>query len=414
MKKSIYLFFLCSIFFLCGVIFLNKTGRGQAKNFMRENREALEVYIGGVYERGVLLKRMMLNQYQQSEYEKGLSLAGKVLSICAYLDAYGDSLPLAGEDSGMASLASYMIGKYSVDKNVKQNTGSPYGETYFEEEKEEEEEEEKEPELSEEEKAKADNLKKIEKLKSTLNREYLIKNFYIKDSATSIDPKVFQVKKLLEKDVTMKKRKKPQILIYHTHGGSESFVDSEPGKKSDSVIGVGTYLAKLLEKQYGYQVIHDKTEFDKIDGKIDRSKAYTVALEKIEKTLEENPSIEVVIDLHRDGVGNKVQRTTTINGKRTAQLMLFNGLSRNSAGDIAYLKNDNLQANLAFSLQLKLAAMEKYPTFTKPIYLRDYRYNLHVKEKALLVELGNENNTLQEALNAMEPFAEILNQVLSG
>ena len=80
-----------------------------------------------------------------------------------------------------------------------------------------------------------------------------------------------------------------------------------------------------------------------------------------QKTLEEYPSIQVVIDLHRDGVGNSVQRLTTIDGKRTAQVMFFNGLSRNASGNIDYLYNKNLQSNLAFSLQMKLKCMENYP-----------------------------------------------------
>jgi stage II sporulation protein P len=58
--------------------------------------------------------------------------------------------------------------------------------------------------------------------------------------------------------------------------------------------------------------------------------------------------------------------------------------------------------------------MELYPGLAKPVYLKSYRYNLHVRKKSLLIELGNENNTLQEAKNAMEPLAKVLDQVLSG
>ena len=210
----------------------------------------------------------------------------------------------------------------------------------------------------------------------------------------------------------MKKTSEPQIYIFHTHGASEHFIDSKPGDKSESVVGVGTYLADILEKKYGYQVIHDETEYDRINGKIDRNKAYNKAATGLKKALKENPSIQVVIDLHRDGVG-KVHRLTTINGKKTAQVMFFNGLSRNRKGDIRYLKNDNLQANLSFSLQMKMKCMELYPNLAKPVYLKSYRYNLHMRKRSLLIELGNENNTLAEAKNAMGPLAKVLNQVLS-
>ena len=258
-----------------------------------------------------------------------------------------------------------------------------------------------------------DNRKKIQYLQRTKSLNYLLRNFYIVDSSTSINRKIFDVETLLNTELTMKKSSEPQIYIFHTHGASEHFVDSKPGDKSESVVGVGTYLTEILEKKYGYQVIHDETEYDRINGKIDRNKAYNKAARGLKSTLKKYPSIQVVIDLHRDGVGNKVHRLTKINGKRTAQLMFFNGLSRNRKGEIKYLKNDNLQANLSFSLQMKLKCMELYPNLAKPVYLKSYRYNLHMRKRSLLIELGNENNTLQEAKNAMEPLAKVLNQVLS-
>ena len=149
------------------------------------------------------------------------------------------------------------------------------------------------------------NKRLIEKLKKTKDTDFLLKNFYIVDSTTSVDKKLFQVEKLLKKDFTLKKKEKPQILIFHTHGGSESFSDSKEGEEEDSVIGVGKVLAKELE-ELGYQVIHDKTEYDRINGVLDRNKAYNQSLEGVKKQLEKYPSIQVIIDLHRDGVsGNK-------------------------------------------------------------------------------------------------------------
>ena len=241
-----------------------------------------------------------------------------------------------------------------------------------------------------------------------------MKNFYITDSSTSIDNEIFNVSKLLNKDLTLEKKDEPQILIFHTHGASEAFIDSRAGKKQDTIVGVGSRLAYILRKKYGYNVIHDTTPYDLIKGNIDRNKAYNNAADGISETLDKYPSIQVVIDLHRDGVGNNVHRLTTINGERTAQVMFFNGLSRNSSGDIDYLFNKNLQSNLAFSLQMKLKCMENYPDFAKPVYLKSYRYNMHLRERFLLIELGNENNTLQEAKNAMPPLADVLNQVLEG
>lgn len=253
----------------------------------------------------------------------------------------------------------------------------------------------------------------VEELKETKSVEYLWNHFYIVDSTTSVTKSLFPVKQLLERKMQMEKKKNTkQILIYHTHGASETFADSRTGKIEDSVVGVGNVLAEELEKR-GYGVYHDTKRYDLINGKIDRSLAYNEALEGIEKILSKNKDIEVVIDLHRDAVGKGKHTFTTINGKKTAIVMFFNGLSRSKNGPIEYLYNPNLQGNLAFSLQMKCAAMEYYDGFTKPIYLKGYRYNLHVKEKSLLIELGNENNTVEEAKNAAAPLADILEKVLS-
>lgn len=272
----------------------------------------------------------------------------------------------------------------------------------------------------------ADNATILNTLRTNLDTEYLIKNLYVVDSTTSIKKADFNVKKLLEKNMGIEKNlntdanpetagtKQPQILIYHTHGASESFKGSQAGVAEQGIIGVGDRLAQVLADTYGYGVYHDRTAYDMINGKIDRSLAYAKALPALKNILANNPSIEVVIDLHRDGVGAHVHTVTTIDGKPTAKVMLFNGLSRNSKGPIKYLKNNNITDNLAFSLQLKIAAMNMYPDFTKPIYLKGYRYNLHLCPRSLLVELGSQNNTFEEACNAVYPFAHILDSVLTG
>ena len=201
----------------------------------------------------------------------------------------------------------------------------------------------------------------------------------------------------------------PQILIFHTHA-SEGFSDSRPGEASDTVVGAGELLTEILKEKYGYQVLHDTTVFDRKNGKDNRNYAYNDALAYLEKLLAEYPSIEVVIDLHRDA-GDK--RVATVNGKPTAKVMLFNGLCRNTQGKLAYLPNENLKDNLAFSFQLKVIGDEMYPGLMNRIFLKDYRYNMHLKERFLLVELGTEKNTVEEAMNAMEPLADVLHQVLA-
>ena len=254
----------------------------------------------------------------------------------------------------------------------------------------------------------------VEQLRESKDVDFLWKNFYIVDSTTSVTKKQFDVNKLLSQNMKLKKKEgKKQILIYHTHGASETFQNSRKNMVEDTVVGVGTELAKELEKR-GYSVYHDTKQYDRINGKIDRSLAYNESLAGIQKIRSKNPDIKVMIDLHRDSVGKGKHTYTTIQGKKCAIVMFFNGMSRNRSRDISYLYNPNLLGNLAFSLQLKCKAMEYYDGFTKPIYLKGYRYNLHLEPRSLLIELGNENNTIEEAKNASAPLADVLDKVLSG
>lgn len=245
--------------------------------------------------------------------------------------------------------------------------------------------------------------------------DFVIQNFYTIDKTTSISREQLDAKALLEKDLRLsEKSENPQILIYHSHS-QEEFADSIPGDTSTTIVGVGEYLTTLLRDTYGYHTMHVTDTFDIVDGKLDRNKAYNYAQEKISQVLEENPSIEVVIDLHRDGVLEGKRLVTEINGKPTAKIMFFNGLSRTvQNGEISYLPNPYIQDNLAFSLQLARYAKEYYPDWFRTIYLRGYRYNLHLRPKALLVECGAQTNTVEEEKNAMEPLADILNKVLAG
>ena len=244
--------------------------------------------------------------------------------------------------------------------------------------------------------------------------DYLLNHYFAVDPDTTADASQLDALSFLETDLTIEKNPDvPQILIYHTHS-QETFLDSVEGDVSTSIIGIGDYLTQILEEQYGYQVIHDTGVYDLVDGVLDRSAAYDYARESIQKILEEYPTIEVVIDLHRDGVEG-IHFVTDVNGKDTARIMFLNGLSKDSQGqEVTYLPNPYIQENLAFSFQLQLAAQQSYPGFTRNIYLKGQRYNLHLRPRSLLIEAGSQLNTVEEEKNAMEPLADILNQVLSG
>lgn len=251
----------------------------------------------------------------------------------------------------------------------------------------------------------------IEKLRDF---EYLLENFYTVDSSTMIDSDQLNADDLLGRSMKIDTGTDgPKVLIYHTHS-QEEFADSTPGDTSTSIVGVGEYLTQLLNEK-GIETIHDTGVYDIIDGKLDRSNAYEYAGEAVEKILAENPTVEVLIDLHRDGVAEGTHLVTEINGKPTAKIMFFNGLSRSRTnGNIDYLPNPYIQDNLAFSLQMQIDAENKYPGFVRHIYLRAYRYNLHLMPKSLLVEAGAQTNTVEEMMNAMEVLSEMLEDVLVG
>ena len=245
--------------------------------------------------------------------------------------------------------------------------------------------------------------------------DYLLGQFYIVDSNTEADAVQINAEDFLKQDLKISKdTETPQILIYHSHS-QETFADSREGEEADTIVGVGDYLTRLLTETYGYQVIHLKEQFDMASGELDRSAAYDYARDYLEPYLQENPNIQVIIDLHRDGVPEDRRLVTEINGKPTAQILFYNGLSYTTArGSLDYLPNPYIQQNLAFSFQLEYQAAQYYPEFYRGIYLAGYRYNLHFRPRSILLEAGAQTNTVQEVKNAMEPFADVLNKVLQG
>ncbi len=243
--------------------------------------------------------------------------------------------------------------------------------------------------------------------------DFLIKHFYTVHSSTTARREEMDAAVLTGMDLSMKKDPSvPQILIYHTHS-QETYADYAAGNKKATVVELGNRLTVLLEEK-GYQVLHDTTSYDMAAGKLDRNHAYNYALDGIMGILQKYPSIQVVLDLHRDGVKESLHMVRTVNGKATAPIMFFNGMSQTPEGEIEYLKNPYKTENLAFSLQMQLLAEEEYPDLTRKIFLKGLRYNLHVRPRSALIEVGAQTNTLEEALNAMEPLADLLDQVLGG
>lgn len=241
-------------------------------------------------------------------------------------------------------------------------------------------------------------------LESLSDFDFLVSNFYTVNSGTAISPEQLDAEKLLAEDLSFPVDSSvPQVLIYHTHY-SEMYADSDPNDLNTGVIGVGNYLAELLESRYGLQVIHDTTPYT-------YNNSYSLAEARVTEILAANPSIQVVIDLHRDAAGPE-KLSTVIDGKEMANIMFFNGLCQTQDGPLPNLSNPYLSDCLAFSLQMKLISEAYYPGLARKNYLKAYQYNQHLCPRSTLIEVGADNNTFEEARNAMEPLADILGKVL--
>lgn len=245
---------------------------------------------------------------------------------------------------------------------------------------------------------------------------YLKRNLYTFEGGLVLSYEDLPVITLMNKNISInKKNNKPQVLIFHTHS-QENFMDSNSKDLNEGVIGLGEKLAKIFHEEYGIGVLHHKGQYDVLNGRLMRDGSYERMEPAIKKIIKENPSIELIIDLHRDGVPDDVRLVTTIDGKPTAKIMFVNGICKTMVNgkltEVKSLSNPYIEENLAFSLQMQLKGNEVYPGFLRKIYIKPYRYSLHMRPKSLMIEVGAQTNTLEEAQNAIEPLAKILSEVL--
>jgi len=203
----------------------------------------------------------------------------------------------------------------------------------------------------------------------------------------------------------------PQVLIMHTHTtesfAEETYVKGAPDRNLDetkNMIAVGNAMAEIFEAN-GIKVIHDKTVHDYPSY----NSAYQSAAATINKNLQQYKSIKVVLDVHRDGItredGTKVKLVTDLNGEATAQIMLVVGTDVN-------LEHKNWQENFKFASKIQAKAIEMYPSLMRPIDLRKERFNEQLTLGSLIVEVGSNGNTMEEAKRGGRKIAEVISKVL--
>lgn len=254
----------------------------------------------------------------------------------------------------------------------------------------------------------------------------IIEKDYSKQNATAELEGLYVRNTTLEHEIDIQKclngkvyanidKKEPSVLIYHTHTTEtyelldRGFYTNERSSRSENsaenMIRVGEEICKVLE-QNGYKTIHDKTIYDK-----EYSGAYERSCNNISKILKENPSIQIVLDIHRDAIyqkdGSRVKPVTEINGRKAAQIMIISGCEDGNVTNFP-----NWEKNLSFAVQLQNKLKNDNPQLVRPLMFCSRKYNMHLTPCSLLIEIGTDANTLSEAVYSAELFAQSLSDFL--
>ncbi len=227
----------------------------------------------------------------------------------------------------------------------------------------------------------------------------------------------FDVDEMLRNPLEIRKTDGPQVLIVHTHGSEAytsdenyRYVSEEAYRSTDTrfnVVCVGDRLTEVLEAN-GIQTIHCRTMFDSpaYNGSYGRS------LAEIEKQLDAHPSIQVVIDLHRDDIslenGGKMSLDWALDGQEYARMMFVIGSGASG------LKHDNWEQNLNWAVNLQAKLDAAYPGLMRAVNLRKQRFNQHLRPGSMIIECGASGNTLTQALRSIELFGGFLAAELNG
>lgn len=231
------------------------------------------------------------------------------------------------------------------------------------------------------------------------NATNVYKNICVKNATAT---KSINIEKVLKEPVDLQTvdKNQPAVLIFHTHTteGYELldrgfYTNSYTGRgenTSKNMVRVGDEIAKMLEEA-GYKVIHDTEIHDKkYTGAYDHSK------KSVEAYLKKYPSIQVVLDIHRDAIhlsnGNKIKPTAEINGKKAAQIMIITGAEEGKVTDFP-----DWEYNLRFALKLQQTCETMYPGLMRPVFFAQRKYNMNLSHCNLLLEMGSDANTLDEA-----------------
>lgn len=253
--------------------------------------------------------------------------------------------------------------------------------------------------------------------------DYKYKNDGVTDSygkvrVKNVNKTDLDIKAKLEEKLDLSiDKSKPSVLVYHTHT-TETYqiLDRDfyavgaltrTSKQELNMVRVGKALCEELERA-GYKTIHVTDIHDN-----PYSGAYSRSRKTVEEYLKEYPSIQITLDLHRDAIhrsdGTKIAPTVEINGKKAAQIMIISGCQEEGNG-ITNLPD--WEYNLAFALQLQQSLEESFEGITRPLYFCPRSYNMNMTHCSLLVEMGSDANTLEEAVYSGKCLGVALTDIL--
>lgn len=223
---------------------------------------------------------------------------------------------------------------------------------------------------------------------------------------TNTPKKQFNITELLNRPLKFNKTDGYKVLIIHTHTTESYLPNDRSENQEENIVRVGEEFYRVLTER-GIKTLHSKTVHD-----APYSKSYINELATIQKVLKEHPSIEVIIDVHRDALYNskneKLRPVTKISGEDASQVMLVCGT------DASGLPHETWESCFSFALKIQNNMNKNYPNLARPINLRTERFNTHLTNNSVIFEIGSNGNTLQEAINGAKYAAQSVADVLLG
>ena len=210
-----------------------------------------------------------------------------------------------------------------------------------------------------------------------------------------------EIENIREKYQHEEKADKPRVLIYHTHtyeafeqNPNDPYPECGKWRTEDSrynIVRVGDALAEELEA-LDIEVVHDTTEHE--PPKL--GTAYLRSLKTLEGYAQRGEEFDMMIDLHRDAASSRNTNPScvTANGIKYARMMVLIKPNWKENYKLAQAVTDGLNAEI--------------PGICRDVMVKNGRYNQHMSENAVLIEVGHNKNTLEEAVNAAKPLAKVI------